>query len=230
MVKRVIVMAISVILALAVAAPIASGQPPSQRQDVNTLTDEWWTWALSAPSPLAGDYEGGQQCEGEFVEGVFFLAGTSPLVTTERDAKRTCTVPARTALFFPVINAFITEEEHTAPLVYPEYPTNFVDTALVDGEPYATLDGKDLGFSRITAEPFTLILPEPNIVGQVPGGPYRHSGCADPTRCLATSDGLWVYLPKGLKPGEHEVEFGGNFPNALGGDFSMNITYELIVV
>ncbi len=51
-VKRAIVMAISVILALAVAAPIASGQTASQRQDVKALTEAWWTWALTKPSPM----------------------------------------------------------------------------------------------------------------------------------------------------------------------------------
>ena len=121
MVKRAIVIAISVILALAVAAPIASGQTPSQRQDVKALTEEWWTWALADPSPLVGDYKWGRpQCKGEFVEGVFFLAGTQG-----GDATRTCTVPADTALFFPVVNSFITEEEEA----YPEGPTNFVDAA-----------------------------------------------------------------------------------------------------
>src|SRR5918994_3858619 len=85
-VKRAIVLAISVILALAVAAPIASGQPASQRQDLKALSGEWWTWALTAPSPLKGDYSSPDpRCEGEFVEGAFFLAGTSPLVQTEGD-------------------------------------------------------------------------------------------------------------------------------------------------
>ena len=220
--KRAVVMAISVILALAVAAPIASGKPPSQRQDVNALTEKWWTWALAVPSPAAvGEYEGGQQCEGEFVEGVFFLAGT----LEGGDAKRTCTVPAKTALFFPVINSFITEEEEA----YPEHPTNVVDTALANGSPYATLDGEDLSFSRINRTFQPLILPSPNVFG-LPGGVYGATGCADPTRCLTASDGLWVYLPKGLKPGEHEVKFGGDSVKLDGEPFSVNVTYELIVV
>lgn len=29
----------------------------------------------------------------------------------------------------------------------------------------------------------------------------------------AASDGLWVYLRKGLPKGECEIEFGGDFPN-----------------
>ena len=185
MVKRAIVMAISVILALAVAAPIASGKkPPSQPQDVNALIDEWWTWALADPSPLDGNYSSPDpRCEGEFVDGVFFLAGTQG-----GNATRTCVVPADTALLFPVVNSFITEEEAT----YPEGPTNFVDAALANGELYATLDGEDLSFSRINRTFQPLILPDPNIFG-IPGGEYGHENCADPTSCLTASDGLWVY-------------------------------------
>ena len=220
--KRVIVMALSVILALAVAAPIASGQPVSHRQGPKDLTEAWWTWALKDPSPLNGNYSSpDSRCDGEFVDGAFFLAGTQGGDPVER----TCTVPAKTALFFPVINSFITEEE----AAYPEGPTNFVDIALANGEFSATLDGKDLKIERIAARPFTLILPEPNIFG-LPGGEYGHPDCADPTRCLTASDGLWVYLPQGLKPGEYTVHFGGTSVTANGDPFSVNVTYNLIVV
>jgi hypothetical protein len=88
-----------------------------------------------------------------------------------------------------------------------------VDAALASGEPYAALDGEDLKMKRIATGPFTLILPDPNIFG-LPAGPYEH---------LAVSDGLWVYLPQGLKPGEYTVEFGGDFGDVT----SLNITYEL---
>jgi hypothetical protein len=203
-VKRAIVMALSVILALAVAAPIASGQTASQRQGVKVLAGEWWNWALSNPSPLEGNYKGGQQCEGEFVEGVFFLAGT-----TGGHATRTCTVPADTALFFPVVNVFCAEEAPSDPVC----ARNFIDAALADGEWYATLDGEDLEIRRIASGPFTLTLPEDNIIG-APAGSYP-----------AAADGLWVYLPQGLEPGEYTVRFGGDF-----GDFRLNITYKLIVV
>ena len=206
MVKRAIVMAISVILALAVAAPIASGQPTSQGKYLKELTEAWWTWALTDPSPAVGSYEGGQQCEGEFVEGVFFLAGT----LGGGDATRTCTVPADTALFFPVINAFCTEDEPN----YPQCARRPVNTALATGEAYATLDGEDLKIRRLATGPFTLILPEDNIFG-LPGGPYEHR---------AVSDGLWVYLPQGLEPGEYTLEFG------VDSGVPQNITYELIVV
>jgi hypothetical protein len=193
--KRAIVIAISVILALAVAAPIASGQTASQPQDLKALSGEWWTWAISKPSPLDGDYIQGRRCKGEFVEGVFFLAGTQG-----GEATRTCTVPADTALFFPVLNSFITDDEEA----YPEGPTNFVDTALANGEFSATLDGEDLEIIRIATGPFTLTVPKPNIF-KAPPGPYT-----------AVSDGLWVYLPQGLEPGEYTLQFGGDFGDSRG--------------
>jgi hypothetical protein len=206
-VKRVIVMAISVILALAVAAPIASGQTANQGRYLKELTEAWWTWALTDPSPAVGDYDvDDPQCEGEFVEGVFFLAGT----LGGGDATRTCTVPADTALFFPVINAFCTEDEPN----YPQCARRPVNTALASGDPYATLDGEDLKIRRLATGPFTLILPEDNIFG-LPGGPYEHR---------AISDGLWVYLPQGLEPGEYTLEFG------VDAGVPQDITYELIVV
>jgi hypothetical protein len=205
--KRAIVMALSVILALAVAAPIASGQPANQGKDLKELTEAWWTWALTDPSPMVGDYDvGDPQCEGEFVDGVFFLAGTF----FGGDATRTCTVPADTALFFPVINNFCTGDEPN----YPQCGAVFVAHALAHGKPYATLDGEDLKMKRIATGPFTLTVPDDNIFG-APAGPYT-----------AVSDGYWVYLPKGLEPGEYTVQFGGDF----GDFFSLNITYKLIVV
>jgi hypothetical protein len=221
-VKRAVVMAISVILALAVAAPIASGQTTTHRQGPKALTEAWWTWALKDPSPLDGSYSSPDpRCDGEFVDGVFFLAGTQGGDPVER----TCTVPAKTALFFPVLNSFITEEE----AAYPEGPTNFVDTALANGEFSATLDGEDLKIKRITGIFQPLILPDPNIFG-LPGGVYGDPGCADPTRCLTASDGLWVYLPQGLKPGEYTLHFGGTSVTANGEPFSVDVTYNLIVV
>jgi hypothetical protein len=218
--KRALVMAISVVLALAMAAPIASGQTAPQRQDLKALTEAWWTWATAVPSPLIGDYSSPDpQCEGEFVDGVFFLAGAQG-----GNATRTCTVPADTALFFPVINSFTTAEEPN----YPWGPHKFVAKALANGETYATLDGEDLKMQRIATGPFTLILPEDNIFDcpqcDPPvdlGGPYPYP---------AVSDGLWVYLPQGLKPGEYTLKFGGTSVRANGQPFRVDVTYNLIVV
>src|SRR4051794_36981587 len=100
-VKRAIVIALSVILALVVAAPIASGQSSSQSQtqskNLGQLTGEWWNWLASTdPSPGDGNYNGGAQCNGEYVKGVFFLATGGG-----RAVDRTCTVPRNMPILFP---------------------------------------------------------------------------------------------------------------------------------
>jgi hypothetical protein len=103
-VKRAMVLAIGVILALVVAMPIASGQSSSQSQNLGKLTGEWWNWGLAtSPSPLERSYTGGGQCNGRYVNGVFFLAGAAfdPNVSS---VERTCTVPANTPILFPVVN------------------------------------------------------------------------------------------------------------------------------
>jgi predicted PurR-regulated permease PerM len=72
-VKRVIVVAISVLLALVVAAPIASGKSASQSQNLGQLTAELWNWSFSTnPSPLEGSYKGPMQrgvCRGGVLLG-----------------------------------------------------------------------------------------------------------------------------------------------------------------
>ena len=222
-VKRAIVMAISVILALMVAAPMASGKTASPSQtNLGALTGDWWNWAASQdPSPLEGSYEGGAQCDGEYVDGVFFLAGT-----TGGDASRTCTVPADTPILFPVFNV-VCSEAYGAAGQDPPDPTPY-DTAcakpltdfyLANGDTYATLDGRKLKTRRIASGLFDWNIQfenNPFYPGGLPVGTWE-----------SASDGIWVYLPAGLDPGEYTLEFGGEF---FDGGVSLNITYDLIVV
>ena len=221
--------AISVLLALVVAAPIASGQSTSQSQNLGQLTAEWWNWAFSiSPSPLEGSYEGGAQCNGEYVEGVFFLAGA--LGGSRVD--RTCTMPAETQLFFPVVSA----------VAFPFFPgenkvnqreaaIGFIDA--VENDPklrmLVTVDGRKLESDQIvraTSPVFTLTLPEENVFDPfvkpnppgVPAGEYKN----------ASADGLWVSLEEELLlPGEHTIHFKINAPNV---GFSQDNTYNLTVV
>jgi hypothetical protein len=225
--KRAIVMAISVILALMVAAPVASGQTSSQSQTVGKLTGDWWNWAVSMdPSPLEGSYKGGEQANGDFVDGVFFLGGS----TTTKAVKRTATVPADTPILFPVVNAVCSEaptvpqEDGTFtgdPKPYTKCSKDFLDYILAGGSTtYATLDGQNLEIQRLESGPFTWTFPEDiplgsNVFASVPPGSYD-----------AAASGLWVYLPQGLSAGEYTLKFGGSFPNV---GFQQDITYVLVV-
>ena len=217
MVKRAIVVAISVLLALIVAAPIASGQSSSQSQNLEQLSAESWNWAFSTnPSPLEGSYKGGAQCDnGEYVEGIIFLAGA--LGGSRVD--RTCTVPANTPILFSPFSYYLCSE------VFPSDPEPF-DTACATPTTdatidhpssfYARVDGKDADQQRIASGLFQWTIAVENSL-EIPVGTYE-----------AAQDGLWVYLENGLKKGNHTVQVGGTFEDTPLGDFEgTKVTYKL---
>jgi hypothetical protein len=228
-VRRIVIIALSVMLALVVAMPMVSGKPTTTEQkpsppgqlkkNLPDLTAEWWNWVASInPSPLQGTYTSPDpRCEGEYVEGVFFLAGslaTDPVT-------RTCTVPAHTPILFSPFNyicsaAFDPIQE---PDDLPPYDTCAKKNAqaVIDSSSgfYARVDGKDANQQRIASGLFQWTIPEDALgLEGLEAGTYP-----------AAQDGLWVYLGKGLKRGEHTIEFGplGTFEGA-------DITYKLTAV
>ena len=217
-------MAICVLLALIVAAPIASGQSSSQSQTVGKLTGDWWNWAVSTnPSPLEGNYKGGTLCDGSFVDGVFFLGGS----TTTKAVKRTCTVPSNTPILFPIVNTAC----GAAPTIDPDGDGTFtgdpkpynkcandiLDQIVLNSTTFATLNGQPLEIQRLESGPFTFTVPSPsNLLPTVPPGSYD-----------SAASGYWVYLPQGLEPGTYTLHWGGTFPNV---GFKQDITYKLTVV
>jgi hypothetical protein len=231
--RRIAVIALSVILALVVAMPLAFGKPASTEQkpsppgqlkkNLGDLTGEWWNWGLStSPSPLEGSYTGGTQCEGEYVEGVFFLAGAAfdPDVL---EVERTCTVPAKTPILFPVVNivcsaAFTGHQPEPDPQPYDTACAEPVTGDTIDPPSrfYAKVDRKNANQQRIASGLFQWTVPVHNILG-LPAGTYE-----------SAQDGLWVYLENGLNTGQHTVQFGGTFKHTLIGDFEgTKVTYTL---
>src|SRR5215208_4748939 len=224
-VKRAIVVAISVILALVVAAPIASGQSSSQSQNLAQLTAESWNWAISNPSPLEGSYKGGARCNGEYVQGVIFLAGAlfDPEVPS---VERTCTVPANTPILFSPFNYLcsaaptVQQPDGTFtgdPKPYTECATKTTDATIDPPSSfYAKVDGMDANQQRIASGLFQWTIPVHNILG-LPAGTYE-----------SAQDGLWVYLENGLNKGQHTVQFGGTFKHTPIGDYEgTKVTYNL---
>jgi hypothetical protein len=56
-------------------------------------------------------------------------------------------------------------------------------------------------------------------------------GLVDPGTYPAASDGLWVFLKHGLKPGKHTIKFGGTFKDTPFGNFEgTHVTYHLKAV
>jgi hypothetical protein len=215
-VKRAIVIAISVLLALIVALPMAFaqvGQGAMASGSAEKLAAAWWQWALSKPvevNPLIGSYNGGAKCDGTPVTPTqgkqWFLAGTfngSPVV-------RTCTMPVGTQLFFPVVNVVAFpfaagETEANQRQIVIDYMNNVLSDP--EFSMLVTVDGKEVKSNRIVralSPIFTVTLPVNNIFG-IAAGTYPS----------ASANGLWVALPP-LPPGEHEIHFEMSAPNADG--------------
>jgi hypothetical protein len=238
-VKRIILMALGVLLVLALATPMALaqvGQGANASGTAAKLAAAWTQWAYSKPvdedSPLIGSYEGEPRCDGTPVSPTqaetWFLAGT----TNGDPVVRTCTMPADTQLFFPVVSSlafpFFTGENRKNQR---ELAIAFIDA--VENDPdfsmSVTVDGTEVGTEverdqivRATSPVFTLTLPEENVFDPlvpppgVPAGEYEG----------ATADGLWVTLPP-LPPGKHTIHFEMSAPNV---GFSQDNTYNLTVV
>jgi hypothetical protein len=227
-VRRIVLIALSVMLALVVALPMAFGQtasaaqkPSSPQRNLADLTAEWWNWGFStSPSPLEGSYTGGTQCEGQYIEGVFFLAGAGG----SKAVDRTCTVPADTPILFPVSNvicsaAFDPIQEVDDPKPYDKKCAEPITDDVIDppSEWYATLDGQDLEQQRIASGLFQWTITSDENPFGLTAGTY-----------LAGSDGLWVYLEEGLTAGEHTIVFGGRYRDTPFGSFKgARVTYHL---
>jgi hypothetical protein len=233
--QRMLMMVLSAILAVAVAAPIASGQPPSQGQGSANLTADWWNWATATrPSPLEGSYKGGAQCNGEYVEGVIFLAGAA--IGSPPTVERTCTVPANTPILFPVVNVICSEAFGVAGQDPPDprpYDKRCAEPATDDvidppSSFFAKVDRQDAIQERIASGLFqwTIVYDDNPFTPccNLRAGTYE-----------SASDGLWVLLDDGLKKGGHTVQFGGHFedtpfndPDDPGSSFEgTTVTYKL---
>jgi hypothetical protein len=228
-VKRAIVIALSVVLALTLAMPVAFGQVGQGSKASGTeaaqLAADWWTWALSTPvadNPLLGgdpNYTP-EQCDGEPVTDTtgetWFLAGT----IDKHKVERTCTVPAGTELFFPVVNyVFVITEPGETQKQARQVVNEFIDSVLADPKfsMVVTVDGEEVQETEIVRADsplFTIPLPENNLFG-VDAGNYQ-----------AVADGLWVTLPP-LSEGEHTIHVEMRAPSV---GFSQNYTYYLTVV
>jgi len=227
-VRRIVVIALSIMLALVVAIPMASGKAAltNNKQTLGKLGAEWWTQIIEEPvptNPLYGSYtKKSQKCDVSTTfakREVFFLVGT----TTGEKVTRKCTVSHKAWIFFPVVNTV--DIEHPGDLSEAKMRrlvNDQIDQFLVKSTIFVTVDGKRVPVSkkknRADTPLFRVNVPKNNIFGgppAVPAGKYK-----------AVADGVWVLLPP-LKKGKHTITFGGNFPN---GGFKQNNTYILTVV
>jgi hypothetical protein len=237
-VRRIVVIALSVMLALVMAIPIAYGKPAltNNKQTLGQLGAEWWTRVAEEPvptNPLLGSYtHESPKCEGSTTfakREVFFLFGTA----NGKEVTRRCTVSHKAWIFFPVVN--YVDLEHPGDLSEAKMRklvNDQIDQFLRGSTIFVTVDGKRVPVSkeknRADTPLFRVTLPRNNIFGGPPAAPAG--------KWKAVADGVWVLLPP-LKKGKHTITFGGTFPNAdldpnqPGPEgYSQNNTYILKVV
>lgn len=203
----------------------------------------WWQWALSIPANEHPLFEKGNCATGQsgpvwFIGGKFCASSSDIGCVDPMNIKveRSCTVPAGTALFFPILNGedSIIEELNFMPnpreadlranvksWLTPS-PDGFKATATVDGKPLRPVRICVSGDACVAAESplFTFKLAEhDNILAAI-----GETWVADGATSSAVSDGYYVLIPP-LPPGEHTVAFYG-----LNGNFSLDITYRLAIL
>ena len=239
--KRILVLALSVILALVVAAPLAAGAPGQTSADqAKTFAKDWWPWAMSKPkdiNPLIGSYtegvdKGTDKCNGRNTSEAWFLAGTLDGSKVER----TCNVPANTPILAPIVNDRCSkiEGDGNTDKELLACAKNLMDTVLKSegAQPVAKVDGKDVPpdhITRVGASTFTLTLPADSVMENC--GPNHDQQCGPATNVKAAGDGVYVLLDP-MKAGEqHTISFGGSFPIPdFHFHFSQNNTYKITAV
>lgn len=212
-----LVVVVIVMAALLTPVTMASAQdyglPQSDLGKYAQLTAQWWQWILE--QPVTGnpnlDETGADAANGQPGQGVFFLAGAFGGTVTRR-----FTVPANTALFFPLLNNL-----GIAPLPAPQPKPNenqvpqlrtLFAAPLIDNATglHVTLDGVSLNDYRVKSPVFHFTEPD-------------QDSLLGPGTFTAVSDGYWVFLAP-LPPGTYVLNFGGT-----SGDFTVDIT-DIITV
>jgi hypothetical protein len=222
--KRILLLVMAVLLALAVAAPIALGKDSKASGKAGDLDAAWWSWAVSTPkseSPLVGSYTDGPQCDGQPVTNTkgkqWFLAGSPAQLSEDggtiisgSGAKRTCTVPTGTKIFFPIVNnlcATPVDADNPEDLV--TCAKTLTDDMVEDGSYYVKVDGKDVSAKSIVnaaSSPYTInFYDDPNGDDDNVFGEFGYLG-----KQTAASAGLYVALEP-LPKGDHTIEWGGIF-------------------
>jgi hypothetical protein len=202
--------------------PVAADTSSSNKTDkgtLRTLSAEWWQWALSIPAPVHplsfNDPKSASYCGVGQHGAVWFLGGTFD----GSAAERSCTIPAGTAIFLPILNAECSEIEGdgTTEAALSACAKDLIDEVTTVE---ASVDGvslKNLKNSRVQSQLFSFMLPPEDIFGLFG---------TEPNPSPSVSDGFWVLL-KPLSLGDHTIKVHGVVPAF---SFEQNVTYHVTVV
>ena len=219
---------------------LVAGNPPVYGKTYGEWGAEWWTWASSFPSGMNPvQDETGELCDLGQSAPVWFLAGSFGVTGVERS----CTVPAGTAIFFPLVNA--TWVEFPGDEIFTDEDIRYllatavgdiacqlratVDSTIAPifggGEVPAPVTDWQRPVVRAQSPKYQADLPEGNIFGAPAGLNPR-----------MIAEGYWVMLPP-LSPGQHVVTLNAaqcvereGEPGVLDRVFETEVTYNLTVV
>src|SRR3954469_25628147 len=227
--QRLVLAVLAAMLATVLATPAlaAAGtdqgpravDPIAQQARYQTLTAEWWQWALSTPVETGGPFDAGPvRCAvNQSRSDVLFLAAPFNASGT---VERTCTDPVRraTQIFFPVIN---TECSNVEPDPFfgatAKKRRDCVNKGRFDpADLSATVDGHSIPVSEAKFDSVS----NDFAFTAVPGNP---AGLTESGQ--STTRGVWLLLEP-LQKGRHMIRFTGSYPVL---NFSVSVTYRLTV-
>ena len=182
---------------------------------------KWWQWAISLPTTAHPLFDNADCNTGQSGH-VWFLGGSFVNST----ATRSCTVPAGTPIFLPIVNSECSTAELDPFHGSTEAEMRACAKGFIDctSGVFATIDGRviqnlgNTGPYRVQSPLYSFSAPDNNVLF-VPG----------PVSGESVSDGFWLMLAP-LSAGQHTLHFGGVF-NCLP-IFSLTIdqTYNLTVL
>lgn len=227
----------SIVMVLALCAMATGCDDPVVSQDSNAgakaykkHAEGWLAWALGQPHSTASPIldETGEFCDEGQSGKVWYLAGTfgGPV-------ERTCTIPKRKHLYFPLVNRWVinpefefwpTEEEYLAFAeewfsVHRAHTCGL--TLRLDGEDLLGNDLEDLDEELYVKQ---LDIFETDINPDNWATQFGFLGGPTPT----VTDGHWALL-RPLEPGEHVLEFGGEVCEGEVSGFTTSAVYNLVV-
>jgi hypothetical protein len=205
--------------------------PNPNSNQYGELSAIWWQWIYTFPAATNPNLQEGVvdcsygQSSHSRSNQIWFLAGNFGGVSD-----RTCTVPSRVALFFPLLNI---EYDNvgcctpiTPPFSYSIQEMKQLAAAAQDNplELHASIDGVPLPALRSHSQVFSFTVPATGNVLQFLGLTVPGANWPGTTVFPALSDGYWVKVEP-LAPGTHLLKFGGIGNNG----FTVDVTYHLTV-
>lgn len=216
--------AVLIMLALTVSSN-AFANSDSESDSFKKLSAQWWQWALSIPTPENPMLDTtGDKCVVGQNGSTWFLAG----VFNGSTVTRSCSVPERKELFFPIVNSVNINVPNVCGqgadnISVADLRTFSADFINMITKVSITVNGKPIEEARrVRSKVFEVAFPENNVfdelcagLGGVPAGIFSP----------AVDDGFYVKL-KNLEAGNHILQFSAETASGV----MQDVTYHLTVV